>query len=216
MKRVPYAILNVGIYFVVQMVPVVYMLATGSQKAGVNATLISFLVGALLMVFFSTHLKEPLAVEQKPRFPSVGAAIGVGAIGFLVLLFVQGIVSNIEIVFLHESVDSQNTDAILKIIQANWLFTLTTAICAPVMEEFVFRRSIIGVFGNRINFWLAATLSSILFAFIHMDGHLLLYFAMGMTLSILYRLTGRIWTSIIAHAGMNAFVVLVQLLLFVH
>jgi len=63
-----------------------------------------------------------------------------------------------------------------------------------------------------MNTWLAFVISSLLFAIAHFDGHILLYFSLGMFFSLLYYVTGNIWTSIIAHAGMNALVVIVSLI----
>ncbi|WP_267548719.1 CPBP family intramembrane metalloprotease [Enterococcus faecalis] len=40
-----------------------------------------------------------------------------------------------------------------------------------------------------------------------------LYFFMGFFFALLYKQTGKIWTSIIAHCGMNTIVIIVQLLL---
>ena len=47
------------------------------------------------------------------------------------------------------------------------------------MEEFVFRRSILGIVEKYTNFWVGAVISSLLFAFAHNDGHLLIYFFLG-------------------------------------
>ncbi|OSP65982.1 hypothetical protein EFP6CTSP_04145 [Enterococcus faecium] len=60
-------------------------------------------------------------------------------------------------------------------------------------------------------FWVGAVISSLLFAFAHNDGHLLIYFFLGFFFSLEYKATGRIWTSMITHVGMNTLVVLVQL-----
>lgn len=79
------------------------------------------------------------------------------------------------------------------------------------MEEFVFRRSILGIVGKYTNFWIRAIVSSLLFAFAHNDGHLLIYFFLGFFFSLQYKATGRIWTSMITHVGMNTLVVVVQI-----
>ncbi|HCO04648.1 MAG TPA: CPBP family intramembrane metalloprotease, partial [Enterococcus faecalis] len=39
------------------------------------------------------------------------------------------------------------------------------------------------------------------------------YFFMGFFFALLYKQTGKIWTSVIAHCGMNTIVIIVQLLL---
>ena len=90
-------------------------------------------------------------------------------------------------------------------------FILATTIAGPIMEEFVFRRSILGIVEKYTNFWVGAVISSLLFAFAHNDGHLLIYFFLGFFFSLQYKTTGRIWTSMITHVGMNTLVVIVQL-----
>lgn len=81
------------------------------------------------------------------------------------------------------------------------------------MEEFVFRRSLIGLTETYTGFWIAAIVSSSLFSIIHQDGHFFVYFSMGFFFALLYKMTGKIWTSIIAHCGMNALVVIAQLVI---
>ena len=81
------------------------------------------------------------------------------------------------------------------------------------MEEFVFRRAILLSLASKTPLWFAMCVSSLLFALIHFDGHLLLYTTLGLFFSFLYLKTGRIWTSIICHVGMNTLVVLLTIFL---
>lgn len=93
------------------------------------------------------------------------------------------------------------------------IFILATTIAGPIMEEFVFRRAIFGSLERRFGFFLPALLSSVLFAFAHNDGHYLLYAGLGFLFCGMYRYSGRIWTSMITHVGMNLLVILTQLAL---
>lgn len=80
------------------------------------------------------------------------------------------------------------------------------------MEEFVFRRALVGIIANYSNIWIGVIVSAVAFAFAHSDNHLLVYILLGLFFSGLYALTGRIWTSMITHVGMNTLVIIIQLL----
>ncbi|OJG58410.1 CAAX amino terminal protease [Enterococcus italicus DSM 15952] len=112
---------------------------------------------------------------------------------------------------LGEASSSQNTNTILSFIKSNYLFILAVSVGGPILEEFVFRRALIGLLETKIPLWFAVIVSSLVFAIIHDDGHILLYTALGLVFSMLYIKTGRIWTSIISHVGMNTLVVVVSL-----
>ncbi len=117
----------------------------------------------------------------------------------------------IEQRFLGQSATSQNTQNIVDLIMNNMVFIFATTIAGPIMEEFVFRRGIFGALEKRFGFLIPALLSSLLFAFAHNDGHYLLYAGLGFLFCGMYRYTGRIWTSMITHVGMNLLVILTQL-----
>lgn len=82
------------------------------------------------------------------------------------------------------------------------------------MEEFVFRRALVGIIGKYTNVWIGVGISAMAFAFAHNDGHLLVYLFLGLFFSGLYAYTGSIWTSMITHVGMNSLVVVIQLLVY--
>lgn len=175
--------------------------------------LVAYCLGAGLMLGFIPRLKTPLKVEEKAVNSSNKKAIVEGLIGIAIVICVQGVANVVEMSITGQAPSSANTDQIMAIIKSNLLFTIVVSIVGPIMEELFFRRTLLGLFGNYFGFWPATILSSFLFFLAHQDGHFLVYFAMGLTLSLLYRSTGKITTSIIAHCGMNTFVILMQLLL---
>lgn len=81
------------------------------------------------------------------------------------------------------------------------------------MEELVFRKVVFGVLLDHIGVVGGAVVSSLLFAFIHFDGHLLLYSSMGFVFCYLYYRTKNIGTPILAHALMNTLAVLANIAL---
>ena len=151
------------------------------------------------------------AIEAAVPRSSVPKIILYGLVGIFIALILQSLAVTLETFLFGESAPSENTQNIIQMILEAPAFIVATTIAGPIMEEFVFRRSILGIVGRYSNFWVGAIVSSLLFAFAHNDGHLLIYFFLGFFFSLQYKVTGRIWTSMITHVGMNTLVVIVQL-----
>ncbi|WP_071131284.1 CPBP family intramembrane glutamic endopeptidase [Enterococcus timonensis] len=209
----PYALLNLVTYFVALFAPslltVMFKLDAGQAS---TLTIIFYVIGAALMIYFVPKLNEDLVVEKKSTQTKSSKAIYEGIIGIAIVTAVQIGANLIEAALTGGLQGSENTQGILDVIQQNFAFILLVSIAGPIMEEIFFRRTLIGFLGNHFNFWIGAVASSLLFYLAHQDGHFLLYFTMGMTLALIYRNTGKILTSIIAHAGMNTLVILINLI----
>lgn len=205
MSTKKYSLLTIVLYSIVFITPAFFSLSGDP----IIVTTILYFAGALLMLGLYFTQKELLSFESKENSWMRILLIGLASIYLSILL--QNAVMQIE-QFLGQSVGSENTQGILEIVKLQPLFIIAITIGAPVMEEFVFRRALPGLLELKMNTWLAFVISSLLFAIAHFDGHILLYFSLGMFFSLLYYVTGSIWTSIIAHAGMNALVVIVSLI----
>ena len=201
-----YALSTILIYGVAFFIPVAFI----SSGATIPATTVSYIAGAILMIFLYFKQNEPLSFERKQ--PKVSAIIVYGLTGIIAAILLQNFAVFIESLF-GEVAASQNTENIITIILQNPIFALAAMIGGPIMEEFVFRRAIFGSLEKRFGFFLPALLSSALFAFAHNDGHYLLYAGLGCLFCGMYRYSGRIWTSMITHVGMNLLVILTQLAL---
>ncbi|MBE9858210.1 CPBP family intramembrane metalloprotease [Enterococcus faecium] len=177
----------------------------------ITATAVMYILGAVVLAIFYFKQREPLAIESAVKKASVPKIVIYGLVGIFVALLLQSIAVMLESVLFGEATPSENTQNIIQMIMEAPAFILATTIAGPIMEEFVFRRSILGIISRYSNFWIGAVISSLLFAFAHNDGHLLIYFFLGFFFSLEYKATGRIWTSMITHVGMNTLVVLVQL-----
>lgn len=177
----------------------------------ITATAVMYILGAVVLAIFYFKQREPLAIESAVKKASVPKIVIYGLVGIFVALILQSIAVMLESVLFGEATPSENTQNIIQMIMEAPAFILATTIAGPIMEEFVFRRSILGIISRYSNFWVGAVISSLLFAFAHNDGHLLIYFFLGFFFSLEYKATGRIWTSMITHVGMNTLVVLVQL-----
>lgn len=177
----------------------------------ITATAVMYILGAVVLAIFYFKQREPLAIESAVKKASVPKIVIYGLVGIFVALILQSIAVMLESVLFCEATPSENTQNIIQMIMEAPAFILATTVAGPIMEEFVFRRSILGIISRYSNFWVGAVVSSLLFAFAHNDGHLLIYFFLGFFFSLEYKATGRIWTSMITHVGMNTLVVLVQL-----
>ncbi|HGF7665572.1 TPA: lysostaphin resistance A-like protein [Enterococcus faecium] len=177
----------------------------------ITATAVMYILGAVILAIFYFKQREPLAIESAVKKASVPKIVIYGLVGIFVALILQSIAVMLESILFGEATPSENTQNIIQMIMEAPAFILATTVAGPIMEEFVFRRSILGIISRYSNFWVGAVVSSLLFAFAHNDGHLLIFFFLGFFFSLEYKATGRIWTSMITHVGMNTLVVLVQL-----
>ncbi|MBC9710583.1 type II CAAX endopeptidase family protein [Enterococcus faecium] len=177
----------------------------------ITATAVMYILGAVVLAIFYFKQREPLAIESAVKKASAPKIVIYGLVGIFVALILQSIAVMLESVLFGKATPSENTQNVIQMIMEAPAFILATTVAGPIMEEFVFRRSILGIISRYSNFWVGAVISSLLFAFAHNDGHLLIYFFLGFFFSLEYKATGRIWTSMITHVGMNTLVVLVQL-----
>ncbi|EGP5621955.1 CPBP family intramembrane metalloprotease [Enterococcus faecium] len=177
----------------------------------ITATAVMYILGAVVLAIFYFKQREPLGIESAVKKASAPKIVIYGLVGIFVALILQSIAVMLESVLFGKATPSENTQNIIQMIMEAPAFILATTVAGPIMEEFVFRRSILGIISRYSNFWVGAVISSLLFAFAHNDGHLLIYFFLGFFFSLEYKATGRIWTSMITHVGMNTLVVLVQL-----
>ncbi|OLP64767.1 hypothetical protein BACPU_23570 [Bacillus pumilus] len=180
-----------------------------SQLSG-TWTIISFCIG--LIIIFLILRTVPKASLRNEAPVSAGSAIVWIIGGFFLSLFAQSIAGMIELYAFGIGRESENTQAILSIMDAVPLLVIVVALIGPILEEIIFRKIIFGVIYEKTNFFIGALVSSVIFAAVHRDfEHILLYSAMGFTFAFLYAKTKRIIVPIVAHMLMNSLVVLVQI-----
>ncbi|MGO3727848.1 CPBP family intramembrane glutamic endopeptidase [Enterococcus viikkiensis] len=209
MNAKKYSFITIFTYGLVLFSPVIYLQVFHANPSQIiQLTTLTYFLGAALMIFYR-YKSQLFGIESQQK--NVLIAILIGVIGIPVSLLLQMLILQIEQRFLGQSATSQNTQNIVDLIMNNMVFIFATTIAGPIMEEFVFRRGIFGALEKRFGFLIPALLSSLLFAFAHNDGHYLLYAGLGFLFCGMYRYTGRIWTSMITHVGMNLLVILTQL-----
>jgi membrane protease YdiL (CAAX protease family) len=191
-------------------IPLLYELGVGPKEVAVAYWLIISFFTALVITLILLRKDMELSYRHEDRSP-VPIAILWAFIGVFLALFAQGLAATIENKLFGIEYGSQNTEFLVEIAKVTPIFIIVTSIIGPILEEIIFRKILFGTLHKRFNFFIAALLSSVIFAIVHMDFmHLLIYTAMGFTFAFLYVKTKRIIVPIITHVVMNTFVVLIQ------
>lgn len=173
-------------------------------------TVISFTSGLLVVILLLLpDIKERHNADYRvSRVQAAGWAIS----GIFFAFLAQIIAAQIEMLF-GIKMGSENTEVLVEIAMETPVFIIVTSIVGPIFEEIIFRQIIFGSLYTRFNFWIAAIVSSLIFAAVHFDfTHIIVYTAMGLVFSFLYVKTKRILVPIVAHVSMNTFVVLVRII----
>lgn len=132
--------------------------------------------------------------------------------GVFALFALQFMASFINITLFGEPPKSAHTQDVVQLARMSPLFILAVGVIGPMLEEIVFRKILYGSLRKKMGFILAASISSIIFAFGHLDiQHLLIYFVIGFFLCYAYYKTGRIAVNMFMHAAMNAIVIAISL-----
>lgn len=88
-----------------------------------------------------------------------------------------------------------------------------TAVLLPLIEEIVFRRILMDWFDARLPTWAASTITTVIFAVMHISPVIMVYIIFLGTSLILARLWFRsLWGSFLVHAANNALVTVIALL----
>ncbi|WP_353853704.1 CPBP family intramembrane glutamic endopeptidase [Bacillus sp. Bos-x628] len=169
-------------------------------------TIISFCIGLIIILLILRTLPKTSLRNEAPV--SIGSAIAWIIGGFFLSILAQFVASFIEQYAFGIDRESENTQAILSIMDAVPLLVIIIAMIGPILEEIIFRKIIFGVIYEKTNFFFGALVSSVIFAAVHNDfAHILLYSAMGFTFAFLYAKTKRIIVPIGAHMLMNSLVI---------
>lgn len=209
------SILIIIFYIAAQLLPILFIAFASPENqtdASIYGSMISFALGAVLMIYVNKKYRFYTSLEERPSSP-LRSIISWGILGMFLAVLAQNVAGYIEIQYLNQTIDSTNTQFLVEVVQHYPLFLILTSIAGPVMEEFVFRKVLFGVLFDRIGGIGAAVVSSLIFAFIHFDAHILLYSSMGFVFCYLYYKTKNIWTPIIAHSLMNTLAVLANIAL---
>lgn len=175
--------------------------------------LIAFSLG-LIIILFLLRSEMKADINNRDRL-SLSQTIGWSVLGIFMVFAAQALAVTIETNLLGIELGSENTADIVNITRTFLPFMIVPAIIAPILEEIIFRKIIFGSLYRRFNFLIAVLASSLIFAALHWDfEHLLVYTFVGGVFAFLYAKTKRIIVPIIAHAAVNSFVVLTQVVFY--
>ena len=146
--------------------------------------IISFFIALCIVLWLlRTDIRDRHLDKTRSTVP---ATIGWIFIGFFLAFFSQSIAGMIEMYVLGIKPGSENTARLMDIARTTPWFLIVISIIY-ILEEIVFRKILFGTLYKKFNFFIAAIISSLVFAAIHFDfTHLLVYTAMGLVFAFLY------------------------------
>lgn len=196
-------------FSVIVLAPILYFILPLNQlQSGIYGNILGFILGLIIILMilkseFKNHTRDAASTME---------VILWSIIGVFMAYFAQAIAVIIEIKVFGIEVGSEKTAMLMEMTRIAPLFIIITAVVAPILEEIVFRKIIFGVFYKKTNFFIAASLSALIFGVIHGEPiHLLIYASMGFVLAFLYVKTKRLIVPIIVHMALNTITVLNQL-----
>ncbi|MGP4073730.1 CPBP family intramembrane glutamic endopeptidase [Piscibacillus sp. B03] len=203
------------LYVAAQLFPAIGM-PIGTSFFGlseIDAMVFSSILGmAIASIFIIKMLMPDMEQSEMRNRPSYGYMFKWSIYGFFLAFLAQYVSSIINVTVFNVEQSSENTMLIMDYINENIWFIILPILFAPLLEEIIFRKIIFGQLYKKMNFFLAAVISSSLFSVLHMDfTFTLTYIAMGLVFAYLYVKTKRILVPILVHMAMNTTVVLLQL-----
>lgn len=204
-----------GFFLFIQVPPVAVELANRHPHAEtIVVPMLAVFIGlmvAIIILARSTYRRYNQLGQ--PR----GIRLGVIFLGYLTILFAEGILGNLNELFYHQSETANNANLAM-MLGHNQLITLvfsfSAVILSPIAEEYIFRGILTNMFFKPSSFWPKIILSGIVFSCGHLSTNpisFLIYAVMGMVLAFVYRRTGDIRNSMILH-GINNLVAMMLLL----
>lgn len=176
---------------------------------GISWTIFSFLAALVVILLL---LKPERSLRKHPDAASPWMVVIWSIIGIFMALFGQSIVNIFQMLVLGIEPGSENTQNIMQIARSAPAFIIVVAIIGPILEEIVFRKIIFGEIYKRTNFLVGGLVSGLIFAAVHNDfQNTLVYLTIAFVFAFVYVQSKRIIVPILAHATMNAIVVVVQL-----
>lgn len=165
---------------------------------------IAAIIATGLMVYL-TQKSSPNNIEEQTSTSDKIKWIIIGTVGALVI---QIGISLIEELVLHHSIASANTTQLLTLVTAYPYYFIYVLICAPIMEEIVFRRLFFSNLITLTNVYWAGIISAAFFAFMHQDTRFAVYVGMGLWFAFVYYKSKNIYISAASHLIMNTIVVI--------
>ncbi len=168
-----------------------------------------------ILTYYLTNLaRHYLFVEERKKLKNDPKYfIGMIIAGFFLMFAVNGVIGLLlqNVGYTDTSINQEQLENLARSGPFQFLgIAFIAIICAPIVEELVFRKGVFGIFERKFNVVAAIFLSAFFFGFIHLLLEptnilgLLPYLAMGIVLGFIYFLSGKnIYVPIIIHALWN-------------
>ena len=161
---------------------------------------------AICMIFLyradlkKRHIFRKWTREPLPKGIDVVLAVIMGVGASVIINFIVSLTGLSELVY------KFNPSRALLTGNDPFLEILVVCILAPIAEEMLFRVCFFGRLRKYMRFLPAALISAAFFGLIHLEPvNAISAFGVGIVAALLYERTGSIFTSMIFHAGFNAF-----------
>lgn len=156
---------------------------------------------ACIPAMYYFYIRGPKG-KSHMKYPVVGMVVAVVA----GVLFAIGLNNLIEILPLKEfSIEYQKVNAMIYSDKRIWQF-MSAGICAPVLEEVLFRGVVCSNLKVAYGKWIGIIGSSLLFGALHFNFVQFLYaLFLGLVFGYIYEETGSIFNCIMAHMAANVF-----------
>ena len=161
---------------------------------------------AICMIFLyradlkKRHVFRKWTRESLPKGTDVVLAVIMGVGASVIINFIVSLTGLSELVY------KFNPSRALLTGNDPFLEILVVCILAPIAEEMLFRVCFFGRLRKYMRFLPAALTSAAFFGLIHLEPvNAISAFGVGIVAALLYERTGSIFTSMIFHAGFNAF-----------
>ncbi|AKP66939.1 CPBP family intramembrane glutamic endopeptidase [Companilactobacillus ginsenosidimutans] len=177
------------------------MRLSGHPYFGIITTAAIVVTGIMI---YLVHINGKNDIESS-KFES-RRAITWTLIGTLGAILIQIGLGFVEQNWLHMTTASQNTATLLTTAKGYPYYLVYMLICAPIMEEIIFRRVFFANLIKPTNIYWATAISSLLFAMMHQDTRFLIYLIMGAWFCFVYYRSKNIYVSAASHILMNAIV----------
>ena len=188
-----YIVMQVGSVFLTK--PIFhYLMSRGaepSKQLQFTAFSWSLALTSSLAVILFLLIKRYFTKEFLDDFEGVRASLKEtilwGVAGFLFALIGQIVMGLIETYVLGIEQGSANTEQLTMMANASPVMIISIVLCAPILEEFIFRRVFFAGFAKKMPLLLAAILSASMFSLVHGEpSHFLLYATPGLIFAFIY------------------------------
>ncbi len=164
-------------------------------------TCITYLIQMLPVVLFIALRRRSFGLDNKLHLAPRKVNPPLVLWGFL-LVMISGVV--LEPLF--EAMPDANLELLEHMIGSGGWALFTTSVCAPIIEEIIFRGQILVSVRERFGAFVAVVISAVLFALAHFSvpQQLINAFIVGLILGFIYVRTGSLLAVILIHAINNA------------